>query len=173
MNWEAISSIGELVGGVGVIITLLYLATQIRQNTRNLQQSASTVVNQALSDVNSRLSTDAEFVDIFLRGRLDIESLTPLELERFRPFIMDLLNLAVYVDGLKETHSVKPLHYDMAEIMGGYYQAYPGIRAVVDSAEDITPGDLIQRFRAMQPVELLAADNLAQSLNKDGLNKGG
>ena len=34
MNWEAIGAIGEIVGAVAVVVTLFYLAQQIRQNTR-------------------------------------------------------------------------------------------------------------------------------------------
>ncbi len=36
MNWEAIGAIGEVLGAAGVIITLAYLAVQIRQNSRPL-----------------------------------------------------------------------------------------------------------------------------------------
>ena len=37
MNWEAISAIGEIVGATAVVITLGYLAVQIRQSTRVAQ----------------------------------------------------------------------------------------------------------------------------------------
>lgn len=33
MNWEAISTIAEVVGAVGVILTLGYLAYQVKENT--------------------------------------------------------------------------------------------------------------------------------------------
>lgn len=33
MNWEAISAISEMVGAVAVVVTLLYLAKEIKQNT--------------------------------------------------------------------------------------------------------------------------------------------
>ena len=33
MNWDAIGAVGELLGAVAVILTLVYLASQIRQNT--------------------------------------------------------------------------------------------------------------------------------------------
>ena len=33
MNWDALGAIGEIVGAVGVIATLAYLAVQVRQNT--------------------------------------------------------------------------------------------------------------------------------------------
>ena len=34
MNWEAIATIAEIVGAVGVIASLIYLAAQIRQSTK-------------------------------------------------------------------------------------------------------------------------------------------
>lgn len=34
MNWEAISAIGEIVGATVVVLTLGYLAIQIRQSTK-------------------------------------------------------------------------------------------------------------------------------------------
>ena len=35
MNWEAIGAIGELVGGAAVLLTLLYLVKQVKQNTES------------------------------------------------------------------------------------------------------------------------------------------
>jgi len=40
MNWQAIGAIGEIVGAVAVVATLLYLARDIRQNSRSLAISA-------------------------------------------------------------------------------------------------------------------------------------
>ena len=38
MNWEAIGAIGEVLGALGVVLTLAYLAVQIRQNTRSMEE---------------------------------------------------------------------------------------------------------------------------------------
>ncbi len=40
MNWEAIGAIGEIAGAIGVIVTLMYLAIQLRQNTNASQVAA-------------------------------------------------------------------------------------------------------------------------------------
>ena len=40
LNWEAVGAIGETVGALAVIISLLYLAVQIRQNTSQMKQSS-------------------------------------------------------------------------------------------------------------------------------------
>ncbi len=50
MNWTAIGAVGELVGGIAVIATLIYLATQIRQNTR-INASA---IRQSFYDYTTR-----------------------------------------------------------------------------------------------------------------------
>lgn len=39
MNWEAVGASAELLAAVGVVISLLYLATQIRQNTESVRAS--------------------------------------------------------------------------------------------------------------------------------------
>ena len=39
MNWEAVGASAELLAAIGVIVSLLYLAAQIRQNTASVQAS--------------------------------------------------------------------------------------------------------------------------------------
>ena len=37
MNWEAIAAVGQVVGALAVIVTLLYLAKQLKEQTRSLR----------------------------------------------------------------------------------------------------------------------------------------
>ena len=37
MNWEAISAVGEIVGAMAVIVTLIYVAVQVRHSTKETQ----------------------------------------------------------------------------------------------------------------------------------------
>ena len=39
MNWEAAGAIGEIIGALAVFLTLIYLALQIRQNTKAVRAS--------------------------------------------------------------------------------------------------------------------------------------
>ena len=39
MNWDAVGAIGEAIGAVAVVATLIYLAGQLRQNTKALRSS--------------------------------------------------------------------------------------------------------------------------------------
>ena len=40
MNWEAIGAIGEFVGAVAVVVTLIYLAVQVRRGTSTTQAAS-------------------------------------------------------------------------------------------------------------------------------------
>ena len=41
MNWEAVGAVGETIGAIGVICTLIFLAFQIRQNTKLLETNVT------------------------------------------------------------------------------------------------------------------------------------
>ncbi len=47
---EDLGNIGDFLGGIGVVVTLAYLAVQIRQNSRSVKVSAAQSVLQSLSD---------------------------------------------------------------------------------------------------------------------------
>jgi hypothetical protein len=40
MNWDAISTIAEVVGAAAVVVSLIYLAVQIQQNTKQVEEQA-------------------------------------------------------------------------------------------------------------------------------------
>lgn len=40
MNWDAIGAIGELVGALAVVLTLAYLAMEVRRNRLSTESSS-------------------------------------------------------------------------------------------------------------------------------------
>ncbi|MEM7099014.1 MAG: hypothetical protein AAF541_12205 [Pseudomonadota bacterium] len=66
MNWDAIGAVGEVLGAVGVIVTLVYLALQIRQNSLTTRaEIRQSLAEQQIQFINSRAT------DPFLRGAID------------------------------------------------------------------------------------------------------
>ncbi len=47
MNWDAVAAVSEALGAVGVIVTVVYLALQIRQNTKSIQGSTEQALMNA------------------------------------------------------------------------------------------------------------------------------
>jgi len=58
MNWDAIAAAGELLGAGGVIVTLVFLAVQIRSNTRTVRASAMRDVEEDWAKTNDWLAQD-------------------------------------------------------------------------------------------------------------------
>lgn len=49
MNISEVGAVGELIGGIGVIVTLLYLAVQVRQNAKQQKFSSTSNLQEQLS----------------------------------------------------------------------------------------------------------------------------
>lgn len=78
-----LGNIGELVSAVGVIVSLVYLAVRIQQNTRTVRAAAFQQVVDSLADFTSSLSRDREMIEIVIKGNADFDSLDEIERTRF------------------------------------------------------------------------------------------
>ena len=67
MNWEALGALAESLGAVGVIVTLVYLAFQIRQNTTAIQGQADMDYTQEIVARTARLTNDPKLQSLFLK----------------------------------------------------------------------------------------------------------
>ena len=68
MNWEAMGSIAELVGAVGVIASLVYWAAQIRHNTRSLRAATYESLARATAESNILLISHPEIANVVESG---------------------------------------------------------------------------------------------------------
>ena len=83
MNWEAIGALGEAIGAVGVIASLLYLAMQVRASTRASAVESKLASTRFYTEFLGSLIQSPELNELYLRGRKDLGSLTPSEYHRF------------------------------------------------------------------------------------------
>jgi len=83
MNWQAIGAVGELIGGLGVIVTLLYLAVQVRHYTAEMRSAASESVAENLREWLLPMIRDPEVSRIFREGAEGWEHFGPDEKARF------------------------------------------------------------------------------------------
>ena len=84
MNWDAIGAVGEILGALGVLASLIYLATQIRDNTRSLQAaSLQSILNAPREWFFLPHAQNPEISDLFARGLNGIDNLNESEHRRF------------------------------------------------------------------------------------------
>lgn len=78
-----LADLGEFIGGLVVIVSLVYLAIQVRQNTDSIRAENFARVLERISSTQAALSQDQELSLLHARGVADVWSLTPQERLQF------------------------------------------------------------------------------------------
>ena len=68
MNWDAIGAIAEAVGALGVIITLVYLTFQLRQNTKAIEHATFRGVLDDANQWQYRVIDSPEIAALYIAG---------------------------------------------------------------------------------------------------------
>ncbi len=129
MNWEAIGAVGEIAGALAVIMSLLYLASQIRENNKSTRYGAVQNLLDNTTQFLGRLSSDKETMGLWIKGMELDESLTQEEWIRFGLLCMELTYLWERVFYLKQTHDIDPYLLETSDksrknIMGAHGYRY-------------------------------------------------
>jgi hypothetical protein len=59
-NWEAIGAVGETIGTLVVVVTLVYLAIQVRQGINSVQGATELEASKQFTDWHSRITNSLE-----------------------------------------------------------------------------------------------------------------
>ena len=87
MDITTLAAWGEFLGGIAVVVSLVYLAGQIRSNTRMLQVSATVAYGESDMEVAKLLIAEPEVARILREGAADRESLSIDERSRLDQFL--------------------------------------------------------------------------------------
>jgi hypothetical protein len=67
MDWNAIGAVGEVLGAIAVLLTLVYLAAQIRQANKMAQFESTREVMAQFNACNQLFATDATIRKVLLK----------------------------------------------------------------------------------------------------------
>jgi hypothetical protein len=72
-NWDVVAAISEVVGAAAVVISLIYLAVQIRQNTNAIRGATLDAIT---AHMQAELRWSSDMPDVFRQALQDPDSLT-------------------------------------------------------------------------------------------------
>jgi hypothetical protein len=91
IEWTALlGNIGEFVDAIAVVVTLIYLATQIRQNTNAIAGSIEMAFTRELTAWRSRITADPELIKLYDKGALNAQ-MSDAEKSRYVWMMTELL----------------------------------------------------------------------------------
>ena len=128
MNWEAISAIGQLVGALAVVISLIYLARQVGSSARETRIALVRASADRFLRLLQQLTEHQDLNDLVSRGSRDFKSLERVEQRRLGSFYLQLLRVyeeAYYgkLHGQLDSRVWHDINMPMSDIM-----AAPGLQ---------------------------------------------
>lgn len=88
--FEALGNLGDFIGGIAVVVTLVFLIRQLRSNTISVRTATYQAAVDTMSNLAGALARDPAASELYARGSQDRASLSDLDRTRF-----DLLILSV------------------------------------------------------------------------------
>ena len=93
MNWEAVSAIAEWLGVVLIVVSLGYVAIQIRQNTKPVRAATELDTGRQWSEFHARIAHSQDMADIWDKGLTNVEDLSVPEKRKFIWLVAEYLFL--------------------------------------------------------------------------------
>jgi hypothetical protein len=135
MSIEDLGNLGEFIASIAVLVSLAYLAVQVRLNTSQLRanekallRSENNEVMQGYSALRGHVMTDPSLAGILVRARSDYASLESEEVERLNAHTLEILWINYHLwsrvrDGIFEPERwerVRPIVVQLVQAPGGH-----------------------------------------------------
>lgn len=142
MNWEALSAISEAAGTFAILVSLIYVAVQIRQNTKEFKRSVEVSELAAFErNVESAnrarelLLLNPDVCDLMLQGFKSQSNLKGTDKFRFGMLIRNILNSVqgAYIRQLVVDHD--SLQFEGGRLLLDELLVHPGVREWLEGHE--------------------------------------
>ena len=123
MNWEAIGAIGELFGGVVVVLTIIYLSQQVRQSNKFAKAEAERDIQSQWTAITDVVLRDSETREVLRKGVDSFDTLSGSERTAYSVYLSHVINhlemvLKMERDGLVSDDVAGTYKNVVAQIVG-------------------------------------------------------
>ncbi len=145
MNWDAIGAIGETLGAIAVIATLIYLGSQIRQLKQQNAQATLQHIHDSMNQFMDMLAPEAN-ASLVVRGRESYNRLSDAEKLRFFAIYARFLNtVGSWYLLVRQTYSPSERDETIHNLKENirYFCDYPGFRELWSELRGEFSGDML------------------------------
>ena len=125
---QTLANIGEIIGAVTVVVSLVYLAVQIRQSTQAQRTENYSRALDRLASMQSSLSQDDEFSLMFSTGVSDTLKLTPRERIRFTWALYEVFGAFEFMFHATKTDAIPEEVWKRWSAAVAWWLTFPGVR---------------------------------------------
>jgi hypothetical protein len=111
MSLQQLAWLGAAMSGVGVMLSFIYFAIEVRHNTRAVRASAFQQVVNSFAGVSFDVARDKSLVDLLVRASRDFAALDEVEQTQFTYMMLSYLRRAESVFFQTEIHMLDSGHW--------------------------------------------------------------
>lgn len=111
MSLQEFAWLGAAMSGVGVMLSVLYFAVELRHNTRAVRASAFQQVVNSFAGVSMELARDRTLVELFVRAAKDYPALDVVERTQYSYMLLSYLRRAESLVFQTEIHMLNTEHW--------------------------------------------------------------
>ena len=92
MTIQEMGALGEMIGGFAVVISLIYVGLQVRQNSNSVRASSQIALRQLGTEITSQLAAP-DMARIYVQGLKDLSPLPAEDRVRFHSLMISLFGI--------------------------------------------------------------------------------
>jgi len=89
VNWDVLGAVGDFVGGIAVVISLIYVGFQVRQNSNSVRAASHIAIKQLTTEITNQICT-GDMARVYVQGLKDSAGLAVEDRVRFNSLILSL-----------------------------------------------------------------------------------
>jgi hypothetical protein len=157
MNWEAAGAIGEVVGAIAVVVTLVFLTIQLRQNTKSSQNASWQAIIRQLSDLDVLEATHPDLSSFFEVAEESPESLTDDQYRKFAKIAQPRFGALEYAYLANKNGTIDGFYWDGLHPYTKHLISKPGYQRFWED----------QKHNVYHPDFIAYVDSLSQGIVND------
>ncbi len=127
-----LAQIITILANVGVVIGLVFLTLEIRQNTAQMRTQGAYSIFQSVETLKQSVYLDEEFADLLHRGEKSFNDLDTVEQSRLATFFFSEVHLVEYILSL-EDEGLSDLHFGYVDLKVNQFRTIPGRKEFVEA----------------------------------------
>jgi hypothetical protein len=129
MNLEQLASLGNILSGLGVIATVIYMSIEVRNNTSAVRSSAFQQVVNSFASISFDIAKDKNLTELFLRAGRNSAALDEVERTQYNFMLLSFLRRAENVYFQSEVRTLHERHWSGIRASIVWVMASPGARS--------------------------------------------
>ena len=129
MELQTLANIGEFLGGLGVIVSLIYLAVKIRGNTSSQQSETYARSLERMAYMQEFMAKDHALTKMFNEGLIDPNQLTITQKIQFSWVLTEMFGNLEFMFFQSEQRNIPAELWDRWEETMKWWLTFPGVVA--------------------------------------------